>query len=107
MATVTDTNLNVTRQVKNLGWLLRNWKDVICLEVKHNGCTSFPNEAYLKAFCRNDKIYETDWASFSHCIEWLDRPVFKGCNVTVIFADGTSEKYEIGSTEYQKIKLSC
>lgn len=86
MATL--TMYGKTRQVKNLGWLLRHWKEVSCFEItehvepysghKHNALMS----AYI--FCGGYKVgtYEIVWCSTQALRTWLDRPVFRGIRVT-------------------------
>lgn len=72
------------RQVKNLGWLLRNWKDVggFRLTKQTHG---FPyNEGFMVAFLKGGGTYETEWASFSLMQTWLDRPVFRGVPVEMV-----------------------
>lgn len=64
------------KRVKNLGWLIRNWKLVGKFEVIRD--TEFPNEAILIAFDRSNRlIYSSPFASLSICREWLHRPVFR------------------------------
>lgn len=65
-----------TREVKNLGWLIRNWKKVEGFAVRTSG--EFPNEAYMAAYCRDGSVYLTTWASDAIMKDWLHRPVFRG-----------------------------
>lgn len=60
------------RKVKNLGWLLRHWRDVDRLTIK-----TFPTHAaVLTAHMRDGTRYVTGWASTDVMVEWLHRPVF-------------------------------
>lgn len=64
--------------VKNLGWLLKHWKDVDYFRV-----TDLPHgRGLLQAVLRRQKpwlptSYVCEWESLSHCLEWLHRPVFR------------------------------
>ena len=56
--------------VKNLGWLLANWKRVERFVIL---------ETILIAYDRDLlPIYIVTWADFNVLIPWLHRPVFKG-----------------------------
>jgi len=68
--------------VKNLGWLLRNWKAVESFRVKPYRGTMRVCETQLVAYLRDGRIYETPFASASVLRDWLHRPVFRGCPVT-------------------------
>ena len=66
------------REVKNLGWLLKNWKAVKNFEIspgKPGTC-----DAYLRANLSNG-YYTTDFACYSVLTQWLKRPVFYGVTV--------------------------
>lgn len=67
---------NISKPVKNLGWLLKHWKQVDNFRIekarsKHDDC-------YLIAYIGPYKRYETGFASYEVCINFLNRPVFKG-----------------------------
>lgn len=65
------------KNVQNLGWLLRHWKDVESFQV-----FALPENtvwrAELRANLKDGRIYQTEFASESVLWNWLDRPVFKG-----------------------------
>lgn len=72
------------REVKNLGWLLRNWRDVDRFEILTKG--EFTNRyglngAYMIAHLRSGRRYETPWLSLDALRDWLKRPVFDGVPV--------------------------
>ncbi len=64
------------RTVKNLGWLLRHWRDVYFIEVTDSSNSS--DDCLLQAHCDGGPLYETGWADRNVCADWLDRPVFRG-----------------------------
>lgn len=67
--------------VKNLAWLIGHWQSVKFINMAAV-IGSGPNYAgYLEVTLRDGTIYATDWASYHHLFEWLDRPVFRGCDV--------------------------
>lgn len=73
-----------SRPVKNLGWLLKHWKDVDYIRItKLKG-----GRCWFRAFMKNptrDKVfyYFTVWESTANCIEWLHRPVFEGLPLVI------------------------
>lgn len=62
-----------SRRVKNLGWLLRHWKEVRSFEIVTDGSMGALLIAHL-----DDGQYRVWFTSYSVLIEWLDRPVFRG-----------------------------
>lgn len=77
-ATVTDSAGNV-RKVKNLGWLLRHWKDVDYFIVTTPAREEFPRaDVKLTAVLKRlEGEYTIYWMSAAVCWDWLDRPVFR------------------------------
>lgn len=68
------------RAVKNLGWLLRHWKEVESFTVDPHPDTP-RTDCILRATMRDGTKYETDFASASILNDWLHRPVFRGLPV--------------------------
>lgn len=101
MATVFYPN-GVTKSVKNLGWLLRNWQQVhkIWFEVDSNN----QNDGNLNVLLRNGGIYSTEFASLTVCFNWLNRPVFKGRNFTIYKKGnlGSVSEWIIGDEKYKQ-----
>lgn len=88
--------------VKNLGWLLRNWKTVELIEVLHpwvvrirptgaysslspipwhdipDDARNEPFDCWLVARMRDGSTYVSSFADSSLLLNWLDRPVFRG-----------------------------
>lgn len=67
------------RQVKNLRWLIVNWRDVESFSV-----TNLLKDRYgarLVAHMTDGRVYLTDFASRQVLACWLNRPVFKGAAV--------------------------
>ena len=80
------------REVKNLGWLFRHWKEVDHFEILTNDtlgrCDSWRG-AYMIAHLRDGRRYETPWADRRILKRWLDRPVFRG--IRVLYRDRLRE----------------
>jgi hypothetical protein len=88
------------RRVKNLGWLLRNWKSVERFVIKapdRKGADIGLGEARLVARLHDGETYETSFASSEVLFNWLNRPVFKGASVQWL-----GEHAEIGRGEAWK-----
>lgn len=104
MATVTLPNGRV-RKVKNLGWLLRNWKSV-----QHIGLykpASIPlgptdGSGFMMALMRDGSTYTSQWASLSLAYEWINRPVFRGLWMQ-LHANGTIYSQIIGEKNLDAI----
>lgn len=66
------------RKVKNLGWLLRHWKEVERIYV-----TTFPTQpaAVMRVIMRDGTVYRTGWASVDVLVAWLHRPTFYNTTV--------------------------
>ena len=80
-----------TKQVKNLGWLLRHWKETSSFEVSTTTLTAFGD----------DWVFTTPYASLSVLHRFLNRPVFVGLPVAWLSAN----KVKIGSLEYAKLVI--
>jgi hypothetical protein len=63
-------------EVKNLGWLLKNRKNVEQIEAAPSKARM--TDAILIAYIRDGKVYATPYASRSVLAGWLARPVFMG-----------------------------
>lgn len=72
--------------VKNLGWILRNWKGVKEFRVYTTGLVNPSDAAILTAEMHDGRIYETGFADRGVLRNFLHRPVFYG--LTLIW-DGT------------------
>jgi hypothetical protein len=84
------------RVVKNLGWLLRNWKKVesfIVMTKKDGGAE------LVAVLCSPYWTYETPFAYKGILRKFLDRPVFRG-----LIAEWDAEKVQIGSKEWREYK---
>lgn len=101
-AKLIDNNTEIEKPIKNLGWLLKNWYTVEALEVTREiDSINPPNDCTLKAYCLNGKVYICDFASYPICIEFLDRPVFKGKSVKIIQQNGEQKTFIVGDAEYK------
>ncbi len=79
-----------TEEVKNLGWLLRHWKEVDYFQV-----TDFDG-VELRAVA--DKwVYTSSFADIRVLHQWLNRPIFKAARIHWLDCPTTL----IGSDEYQ------
>lgn len=64
-----------TKEVKNLGYLLRNWKVVDRFEAYSSDDKGYTT---LRAIMNDGRIYEVDFAAKNVLWNWLKRPVFLG-----------------------------
>lgn len=71
------------KQVKNLGWLLRNWQQVSGFTVSPHPEVSrgFQPDCVLIAHLKGGGEYQTGFSSAEILKRWLKRPVFKGLSV--------------------------
>lgn len=68
------------KPVKNLGWLRRHWKEVGTFKVTKNRDKNW--ESLLEAFNNQGVIiYQTDFASNSILLWFLDRSIFRGLSL--------------------------
>jgi hypothetical protein len=78
--TIYDKDGGALRTVKNLGWLLRHWKEVAHFTVSESDLNGF--DAKLVALLGDGRQYEAYWASRHVLRSWLQRPVFRGATLT-------------------------
>lgn len=85
------------RAVRNLGWILRNWKQVarITVEPKADG------GAWVFWYLHDGRRFVSDFASREVLRGFLDRPVFRGLVVT-----WNSRMHVIGSETYRAMRES-
>jgi hypothetical protein len=64
------------KEVKNLGWVLRHWKDVkrfvVCLSLNPD------DDCLLVAVLKDGRAYTSGFGARETCARFLDRPVFRG-----------------------------
>lgn len=70
-----------SKEVKNLGWLLRNWQSVESLGF--NYAPKGMNDGQLAARLKDGSVYMTDFACLTVCWRWLNRPVFQSVPFTL------------------------
>lgn len=99
MATIFYPN-GATKQVKNLGWLLRNWQQVHEISFEFN--TDDKYDGKLIVLLTNGGKYITGFACLAVCFDWLNRPVFKGQNFTVYSSNKILSSWVIGDEKYNK-----
>lgn len=99
MATIFYPN-GATKQVKNLGWLLRNWQGVheILFEFSENN----NKDGELIVLFKNGGKYVTDFACLATCFNFLNRPVFKGQNFTIYSNHILLSMWVIGDEKYKQ-----
>ena len=68
------------RTVKNLGWLLRNWKNVDHFKVVP-GTIKEHHEAKLYEYMTDGTFFRANFADKTVLWNWLKRPVFLGLTV--------------------------
>lgn len=87
---VRDKDGRVDRRVKNLGWLLKHWSDVVGFEIRHPAYTEpgYCNRqhktdtvCYMVAHLQDGRTFETNWADPSICRDWIRRPRFRGMDL--------------------------
>lgn len=78
------------KQVKNLGYLLRRWREIVGIRLwtRIDGKTvkigQSPFEGcLLVARFSNGDSYSCPWADCEHCVAWLHRPVLYGLRFQV------------------------
>ena len=77
-------------EVKNLGWLLRNWQQIKSLHWQSLPQTPrMTPDGLFSATMRDGSVYMTDYASFEVWKGFINRPVFRGLPVTVDGITGT------------------
>lgn len=69
------------KRVKNLGYVLKNWKEVDTMLVAPVSGPVRDWAAVMFVALRDGSIYATAWADLSIIRDWLDRPVFRGLRV--------------------------
>jgi len=79
--------------VKNLGWLLRNWRLVKAFYVHDRP----DGKAWMIASLGNNDHYATMWACRTICRDWLNRPVFRGLPVQFL-----QENTTCGAIKYRE-----
>lgn len=67
-----------TRKIQNLGWLLRNWKEVESFTVSEHFMKQRDGDVCLRAHLKDGGTYAIPFASAEVCWNFLHRPVFYG-----------------------------
>jgi hypothetical protein len=73
------------RNVKNLGWILRHWRDVASAEWQDQ----IPGRNWSGRVTVRAKSgaawasFQTDWACLDVFLSWMHRPVFRGLPLLV------------------------
>lgn len=75
------------RQVKNLGWLRRNWKSIERFEWKD--IDTHMVDGLFTAIMRDGRVYRIEYASFRVFKRFINRPIFRGLLLTVNGIQGT------------------
>ncbi len=88
------------KEVKNLGWLLRNWTRVEKFEVKLARQADEMTDAVLIAHLEDGQFYSTLYASLEVLKDWLNRPIFRG--LPVAWPNG--QTVSIGSPEFRTLR---
>jgi hypothetical protein len=73
------------KKVKNLGYILRNWKQIEAIQVDNfvseDTTRSMKPEAFMSVDFTDGRIYTTGFMSKAVLVEWLDRPVLRGLSI--------------------------
>lgn len=81
------------RRVKNLGWLLRNWKSAESIEFFYAPSGAW--DGVLRVNLHDGRRFESEFASLSVCASWFGRPVFVGLPF-VVHASGRDVVHKCG-----------
>lgn len=76
----------IIKKVKNLGWVLRNWRKVKSLEFNLFSASLQHDTMVDGLFIANMEdggIFKAGYASFAIFLGWIDRPVFRGLPIKV------------------------
>lgn len=92
------------RKVKNLGWILRHWKDILSVKFHYNRLESFTNDGLVEFYLLDGRKYFTDYASFDVFLNWIDRPIFRGLPLTIASFGKSFGHLMIGSHEFRKFR---
>ena len=99
MKTIVQNSAGIAREVKNLGWLLRNWRSVsdFTFETQHSATCGI-----LTANLKAGGFYRTNFADTVVCFDFLRRPVFDTLNLTVRHK-GKALTHVMGSADHRAI----
>lgn len=107
MATVTtfgDSPETTThREVKNLGWVLRNWKTARYITVSLYGGL---DGGMLRVHLDGERMFSTRFASESILLAFIDRPIFRTLPLRVIDLGGRNRDLEgatVGDTAHRAL----
>jgi len=84
MPIVCNPQTGDVKVVKNLGWLIKHWKDVQEFDVRQYTGEWFQEhildapDGILIARLLDGRVYACHWWSIMICKDWLHRPVFSG-----------------------------
>lgn len=95
-----------TRELKNLGWLLRNWKRVARLGFNYSPDSARMVDGVLIGYMRDGSVYHCEYSSLSVCWHFLLRSVFEGVKLHLRKASDNynSERvFTIGDPDYRRI----
>jgi hypothetical protein len=76
--------------VKNLGWLLRHWKEVQSFDLAEVDRTPH-GSGFMVAHLRGGGVFISEFASFAVMADWVRRPVFRGLPRFCCFLELTAE----------------
>ena len=67
------------KPVKNLGWLLRNWRTIQQIDVYPHPVTiaPFQPDCLLRVTMQDGRVYETGFADAQVLRDWLKRPTMQ------------------------------
>jgi hypothetical protein len=94
------TRQGKTKQVKNLGWLLRNAQDVKSFEFRRAGSGG---GGLMIAHLDDGGKFESDFADYAVFKDrFVDRPVFRGLPLKVVDASGHASHTTVGAKSNPK-----
>lgn len=90
------------RPVKNLGWILRNWKLVDSVKFHYNP-TETCNDVMVEFYLKDGRKFMSTYASFTVFLDWIDRPIFRGIGLWIAQFGKTMGMLWVGSGEFHAL----
>ena len=104
MSSFVLTKDNKSFTVKNLGWLLRHWKEIKSIGFNYCPDNKGMIDGELIGKMKDSSVYFSDFASLNVCWNFLNRSIFKGLPFCLKLDNFTREKhFTIGNDEWKRI----
>jgi hypothetical protein len=90
------------RKVKNLGWILRHWKEIRGFSFAYYPNTKTMVDGELIAFLKGG-FYVTDFSCLSVCWNFLNRSIYKGLPFRLVDKNLKTSDFIIGDAKWKEI----